>query len=277
MFDTLELCVRLRLRGVPLLMKLTVVIMEELCEDFILGKPSIDEYGLLDYMSNPDRWLLLHVPPADEEIETDVVEIMPLTVEEYSVEDVDIGSEFPLAKEMKKMLQTHHRIFDPLNRFEIIDCPPFAVKLKPDAVLKQVYPRRCSPAIQEQVDERMEQLISLGMMEKNPNSSFASPIVASRRPGKTEIRVCGDYKMLNDATEPLVCPMRNIDEMFAASGKHEWYAKLDAPRGYHQCATDSVTRHLLSVVTVRGVYTPLRLPFGPKNGPAYFVTVMVQF
>ena len=94
-FEIVRLCVRLRLRGVPLLMRLDVVVMDELCEDFILGKPSIDEFGLLDYMSNPERWLLTTIPPANEEIETDVVEIMPLTIEEYSVEDVNIGSDFP--------------------------------------------------------------------------------------------------------------------------------------------------------------------------------------
>jgi hypothetical protein len=275
-FDIVTLCIRLRLRGVPVLMSLNFIILDACVEDMIIGKPTMDKYGLIDYIVDPGRWLVTQHPPAPEELDTDVVEIMPLTLESYSVADVAIDSEFPKFKELKAMIQSHHRIFDPLNRFEIIDCVPFAVKLKQNAELKQFYPRRCAPAIQEKVDERMEQLVALGMMERNQNATFASPIVAARRPGSDDVRVCGDYSYLNDQSEPMVCPMRNIDEMLQASGGHKYYAKLDAPRGYHQCAADPVTRQLLSVVTVRAVYTPLRLPFGPKNGPAYFVNVMIN-
>ena len=274
MFELVSLCVRLRLRGVPVLMRLDIVIMDSLVEDMIIGKPTMDRFGLVEYIANPERWRLERDQLAPEELEIEIVEIMPLTVDDYSVRDVKVGEDFPKKKDLLKRIQSHHRIFNPLNRFEIIDCVPFSVKLKPNAELKQNYARRCAPAIQEQVDLRMEQLVTLGMMEKNDNCSYASPIVASRRPGTIDVRVCGDYSLLNDQTEPLVCPMANIDEMLQASGGHLYYAKLDAPRGYHQCALDSVTRQLLSVVTVRGVYTPLRLPFGPKNGPAYFVSVM---
>ena len=55
MSECAELCVRLVLWGVHVLMRLDVIIMDSLVEEMMIGKPTMDLFGLVQYIVNPDR------------------------------------------------------------------------------------------------------------------------------------------------------------------------------------------------------------------------------
>ena len=91
------------------------------------------------------------------------------------------------------------------------------------------------------------------------------------KPGPGESwRLCTDFKDLNDRTVKEKFPMPNAEEIIESLGGANYFMKLDLAKGYWQIPVAKDSQQLLSMVTRRGTYKYLRMPFGPSNAPGYF-------
>jgi hypothetical protein len=86
----------------------------------------------------------------------------------------------------------------------------------------------------------------------------------------TETRICGDYRPHNEKTVPDKYPMPVADELFDDLGGSDCFSTLDLRMGYHQIRIRDGDQYKLAFWGHDDLYMPLRLPFGPKNGPAVF-------
>ena len=77
----------------------------------------------------------------------------------------------------------------------------FKVKLKNGASYVCMVPRRLSEPMLVEVQKQIAALLAQGVIRKS-SSPFAFPIVLARRPGSDKIRVCCDFRLLNEMTEP---------------------------------------------------------------------------
>ena len=96
---------------------------------------------------------------------------------------------------------------DPPARVE-----PFQVKLKVDADLSKVKarPRVYSPAKTAWLDEQFAQLADAGMVYENPQAIYSNP--AQAVPKGNVYRLVGDFKAVNQQSEPVAAPPMLLEE-----------------------------------------------------------------
>ncbi|CAM6084743.1 unnamed protein product [Calypogeia fissa] len=88
------------------------------------------------------------------------------------------------------------------------------------------------------VKEELDRLLSAGIIYPVLNSESVSPIVVVPKKkgpdGKTKIRICQDFKKLNDAIVKDFYPLPFTDMVLDMVAGHEVYSFLDGYSGYNQ-------------------------------------------
>ena len=146
----------------------------------------------------------------------------------------------------------------------------FEIKLKSGFKYYCFLPRRVSEPVLEQMREQINALLAQGIIEENSDSPFAFPIVMAKRVGSSKLRLCIDFKLQNDQTEPFPYPIPDIrDQLDRLAGK-SFYCSLDCSSFFHEFEIVEEHRHLTAFVTPWGQKLQWRrVPFGLKNAPAH--------
>uniref|UniRef100_A0A158P4I8 RNA-directed DNA polymerase n=1 Tax=Tetranychus urticae TaxID=32264 RepID=A0A158P4I8_TETUR len=105
-------------------------------------------------------------------------------------------------------------------------------------------------------------------------SPWSSPIVLVAKKGTDEVRLCVDYRKLNEITVKDKFPLPNIQDYLDSLQGMKYFSLLDLRSGYHQMAMDPLDQQKTAFVTPSGLYEYTRLPFGLANGPASFMRMM---
>lgn len=129
-------------------------------------------------------------------------------------------------------------------------------------------PRRFPEVVNEEIERQCRELELLDIIESS-TSPWSSPVVPIRKKDNT-IRLCIDYRRLNDVMKPDKHPLPNLsDAVFGLSGVR-FFTTLDLVRGYYQLPLDEESRELTAFSTARAHWQFKRLSFGLKNAPAGF-------
>ena len=84
------------------------------------------------------------------------------------------------------------------------------------------------------------------------------------------IRLCVDYRKLNQITIPDRYPLPAIGDVISGLGGVKYFTTLDLVRGYYQMPVEEASREFTAFSTPRHHWQFKRLPFGLKNAPAAF-------
>ena len=176
----------------------------------------------------------------------EVQEMLMNNIEALSDGDTDIG----------RASITAHRI-------ELYDYTPIRIK-----------PRRLPEPVVKDVENQCKELNLLDIIEPS-KSPWSAPIVPIRKKDGS-IRLCVDYRKLNEVTVPDRFPMPNVTDVLAGLKGVKYFTCLDLVRGYYQMGIEPESREITAFSTPHGHWQFKRLPFGLKNAPSAFQREMQE-
>ena len=104
-------------------------------------------------------------------------------------------------------------------------------------------------------------------------SEWAAPLVLVRKKDGA-LRVCVDYRDLNNATVKDAYPMPNIDDLIYRLNELEVATTFDLVEGYNQVEMKEEHKSLCAFATDWGLFEPNVMTFGLTNAPATFQRMM---
>jgi hypothetical protein len=105
------------------------------------------------------------------------------------------------------------------------------------------------------------------------NSPYSFPVVIVPKADKS-MRVCVDYRKLNQITVFDAEPMPNMEEVFIDISGYRYISKIDLTKGYWQIALTDDAKPLTAFQTPNGLFQWKVVPFGLVNSGATFCRLM---
>lgn len=123
-----------------------------------------------------------------------------------------------------------------------------------------------------ELKKQLEELTKSGFIRPS-KSPFGAPILFVKKKDGT-MRMCIDYRALNNITIKNSYPLPRIDELFDRLQGAKYFTKIDLRSGYHQIRIHPDDISKTAFRTRYGHFEFLVLPFGLTNAPGTFMHLM---
>ena len=134
---------------------------------------------------------------------------------------------------------------------------------------------RIPPGMFNEVRNHLKQLLDAGIIRKS-QSPWAPNIVLVREKNQS-LRLCVDFRELNEQTIKDAYALPQIDELLVSLGGNRYYSVLDMKSGYHQVELDESHKPFTAfTMGPLGFYEYNRLAFGLSNSPATYQRLMEE-
>lgn len=131
--------------------------------------------------------------------------------------------------------------------------------------VKQRYHRVLGP-LKHEVEEQLGELERKGIIEQS-DSPWSSPLVPVRKKNG-QVRICLDYRLLNDRSRLDSFPLPNMVDMLSALSGATYFSTLDLSKGFYQIELEPESRPYTAFSTGGSHYQFRVMPFGLSNAPA---------
>ena len=146
------------------------------------------------------------------------------------------------------------------------------IELVPGAVPPSRPTFRLSATELVELKKQLEELTKSGFIQPS-KSPFGAPILFVKKKDGT-MRMCVDYRALNNITIKNSYPLPRVDELFDRLQGARYFSKIDLRSGYHQIRIADEDVPKTAFRTRYGHFEFLVLPFGLTNAPGTFMHLM---
>jgi hypothetical protein len=119
---------------------------------------------------------------------------------------------------------------------------------------------------------QLQELIEKGFIQPS-SSPWGCPAIFVKKKDET-LRLCIDYRLLNEVTIKNKYPLPWIDLLFDQLAGAKVFSKIDLRSGYHQIKIKPEDIPKMAFTTRYGLYEYLVMSFGLTNAPAHFMYLM---
>jgi hypothetical protein len=153
------------------------------------------------------------------------------------------------------------------------DCDiEFHIELLPGTAPIYIRPYVMSVKDLAKLKKQIDELLSKGYI-RSSSSPWGSPILfVDKKDGS--IRMCIDYRPLNDVIIKNKYPLPRIGDLFDQMKGAKIFSKIDLRSGYHQLKIRLEDIPKIAFTSRYGLYEFTVMPFGLTNAPAYFMYLM---
>ncbi|CEP06964.1 hypothetical protein [Parasitella parasitica] len=134
-------------------------------------------------------------------------------------------------------------------------------------------PRPYHPKIQQQIDDKFQELIENVICSKVDFTEWGSSVTVVPKPDGS-VRLCGNYVKLNAITKPVKYPFVNLHLALQSLGHAKVFSKVDLLSSYHQVPIHESDKVKTTLVTATSTYIFHTMGMGMKNCPAIFQALM---
>jgi len=135
-------------------------------------------------------------------------------------------------------------------------------------------PRKLPYAHLSLVTQKVKDMMQQGIVEHGV-SPWATPLtIVAKKDG--DIRICQDYRKVNNITIKDAYPIPLMEDLFDRIGikTPKYMASIDQKQGYNQIMLTQNAKEILAYCTPTQLLQHKRMPFGVTNGPAAFQRLM---
>jgi hypothetical protein len=131
-------------------------------------------------------------------------------------------------------------------------------------------PRNVPLPLRDKVKTKLERMEKLGVIApvEEPTEWCSGMVVVPKK--SREVRICVDYRALNESVLREVHPLPTVDETLAQLSGAILFSKLDANCGFWQINLSEACQKLTTFITPFGIYLFKRLPFSISSTPEFF-------
>ncbi|QRV82688.1 Retrotransposable element Tf2 protein [Ceratobasidium sp. AG-Ba] len=156
---------------------------------------------------------------------------------------------------------------------EISPLPPHRpyeckITLKPDAVPRHGPIYSLGPREDEELQKTVTKQLEAGLIRLS-KSPMASPVIFVKKKNGT-LRMCIDYRKLNDMTVKNVYPLPRSNDLIEKLRGAKIFSKFDLKWGYNLVRNKEGDEWKTAFKTRYGLFKYLVMPFGLTNAPATF-------
>jgi hypothetical protein len=139
-------------------------------------------------------------------------------------------------------------------------------------VWKKVY--RLSPPQVAELRAQLEKMLEAGIIQPSSSPYGAPVLLAPKKDGG--LRLCVDYRALNNQTVKDKFPIPLAEDLFDRLGTSKVFSKIDLFSGFWQLRIDEDSVHKTAFRTPFGQYEWLSMPMGLCNSPSVFQRLVTR-
>ena len=123
-----------------------------------------------------------------------------------------------------------------------------------------------------ELKKQLEELQRIGFIRPSSSPWGAPVLFVKKKDGS--MRLCVDYRALNEVTIKNKYPLPRIDDLFDQLKGAKYFSKIDLRSGYFQLKIRESDIPKTAFVTRYGQFEFTVMSFGLTNAPAYFMNLM---
>ncbi|MBW0512817.1 hypothetical protein O181_052532 [Austropuccinia psidii MF-1] len=146
---------------------------------------------------------------------------------------------------------------------------------RPYPPILRTHPYPASLETREEIEKHINELLDMDfirMIGHNEIVEITTPVLITWHDGRS--RLCGDLRALNNYTKADGYLILRIPHALDKLAKAKYITKMDCMKGLHQNGVKANSKKLLRIICHMSKYEYNRMPFGIKNAPAHFQSIM---